>query len=140
MENTAEKKSKLKALNPIVLLAIILVIAAIATYVVPAGVYERVLDPTTEREVVNPQSFKYIVQHPVGFFEFFMSITLGMQRAAYIIFFLFLVGGAFGVIEATGAMNACLASVVKKMGGARARCHPSLYGDLRLRLGLCRQF
>ena len=117
MENTSEKKTKLKALNPIVLLAIILVIAAIATYIVPAGVYERVMDPTTQREVVNPQSFKYIAQHPVGFFEFFMSITLGMQRAAYIIFFLFLVGGAFGVIEATGAMNACLASVVKRMDG-----------------------
>ncbi|WP_279009545.1 YfcC family protein [Synergistes jonesii] len=117
MENTAEKKMKLKALNPIVLLAIILVIAAIATYVVPAGLYERVADPATQREVVNPQSFKYVAQHPIGFFEFFMSITLGMQKAAYIIFFLFLVGGAFGVIEATGAMNACLASVVKKMGG-----------------------
>ena len=59
MENTSEKKTKLKALNPIVLLAIILVIAAIATYIVPAGVYERVMDPTTQREVVNPQSFHW---------------------------------------------------------------------------------
>ena len=124
VENTAEKKMKLKALNPIVLLAIILVIAAIATYVVPAGLYERVADPATQREVVNPQSFKYVAQHPIGFFEFFMSITLGMQKAAYIIFFLFLVGGAFGVIEATGAMNACLASVLKKWGDASLSSFP----------------
>lgn len=117
MEKTEEKKHKLQALNPIVLLAIILVIAAIATYVIPAGVYERVTNAATQREVVNPESFKYVAQHPIGIFDFFMSITQGMQRAGYIIFFLFLVGGAFGVIEATGALSACLASVVRDMDG-----------------------
>ena len=50
-----KKKSKIqmKALNPMVLLAIIIIGCAIATYVVPAGQYDRILDPATEREIVD---------------------------------------------------------------------------------------
>lgn len=112
-----KKKFKLKALNPIVLLCIILCVAAIATYIVPAGTFQRVLNKATQREVVDPTTFKYVAQNPVKIFDLFMSVTQGMQRAAYIIFFLFIIGGAFAVIEKTGALSAVLSNVVKKMKG-----------------------
>ena len=41
MEETA-KKSGLKAVNPMLLLVVILLITAAASYVVPAGTYDRV--------------------------------------------------------------------------------------------------
>lgn len=112
-----KKKFQLKALNPMILLAIIILIAAIATYVVPAGTYERVYDPVADRDIVDPGSFHYIDQNPVGIFDFFMSFTLGLQRAGSVIFFLLIIGGMFAVMEATGATNAGMANVVRKMKG-----------------------
>ncbi|MEG2123897.1 MAG: C4-dicarboxylate ABC transporter permease, partial [Clostridium sp.] len=117
-EKTKEKKKiKLQALNPIVLLVIIITMAAIATYLVPAGAYDRILDPVTEREIVNPETFHYIAQQPIGLFDFFKSLTLGLQRATGIISFLLIIGGTFAVMDATGAINAGMGNVVKKMNG-----------------------
>ena len=100
-----------------VLLAIIIVLCAIATYIVPAGEYERVMDAATNREVVDPNTFHYVKQNPVGIFALFMSVTLGLQRAGYIIFFLFIIGGMFQIMEATGAIHNGMSLVVKKMAG-----------------------
>lgn len=117
-EKVKEKKGfKLQALNPMVLLVIIITIAAIATYLVPAGVYDRILDPVTEKEIVDPATFHYITQQPIGLFDFFKSVTLGLQRATGIISFLLIIGGAFAVMDATGATNAGMGNVVKKMNG-----------------------
>ena len=115
-----EKKKKniqMKALNPMVLLAIIIIVCAIATYLVPAGQYDRVLDPVTEREIVDPNTFHYVEQNPVGLFPLFKSVTLGLQRASYVIFFLFIIGGMFQIMEATGAIHNGMTLVVKKMAG-----------------------
>ena len=116
-ETVTKKKVKLKALNPIVLLVIIITLAAIATYLVPAGVYDRILDPATEREIVDPATFHYIAQQPIGLFDFFKSVTLGLQRATGIISFLLIIGGTFAIMDATGAINAGMGNVVKKMNG-----------------------
>ena len=114
-----KKKSKIqmKALNPMVLLAIIIIGCAIATYVVPAGQYDRILDPATEREIVDPNTFHYVEQNPVEIFALFKSVTLGLQRASYVIFFLFIIGGMFQIMEATGAIHNGMTLVVKKMAG-----------------------
>ena len=112
-----KKNSQMKALNPMVLLAIIIIVCAIATYLVPAGQYDRVLDPVTEREIVDPNTFHYVEQNPVGLFPLFKSVTLGLQRASYVIFFLFIIGGMFQIMEATGAIHNGMTLVVKKMAG-----------------------
>lgn len=116
-EVVKEKKIKLHALNPIVLLIIIITLAAIASYIVPAGVYDRILDPATEREIVDPATFHYIAQTPIGIFDFFKSVTLGLQRATGIISFLLLIGGTFAVMEETGAIKTGMGNLVKKMNG-----------------------
>ena len=50
------------------ILVIIVLASAIASYVVPAGLYDRVADPATGRMLVNPDTFHYIDQTPIGFF------------------------------------------------------------------------
>ena len=61
-----EKKSgfRLHALNPMVLLGIIMFLAFLASYIVPAGEYSRVLNPVLNKEVVDPATFHYIQQQP----------------------------------------------------------------------------
>lgn len=44
-----KKKLKLKAPNAMLILVIIVLASAIASYVVPAGLYDRVADPATGR-------------------------------------------------------------------------------------------
>ena len=114
MSNTLEKKRG--APNPIVIIICIILVSALASYVVPAGVFDRVVDPNSGRTVVDPSSFQYTEQNPTGFFDLFKSLTLGLQSASDIIAFLFIIGGAFG-----------------------AAAGPRLYADFQLRLRLCRQ-
>lgn len=103
--------------NPIVIIIGIILVSALASYIVPSGVFERVLDPNTDRMVVDPSSFHYTEQNPTGFFDLFKSLTRGLQSASDIIAFLFVIGGAFGVMEATGAIKSGMGTLVLKMRG-----------------------
>lgn len=115
--NPPKKKSINLALNPLIFLVCIVVVCAIASYIVPAGAFERVLNDATGRNVVVPGSFHLVDQNPTGLFSLLMSLTLGLQRAAYIIFFLFIIGGTFAILNATGAINAGMANIVRAMKG-----------------------
>lgn len=93
-----------KGINAFVLIFGVIIIATILTYIMPAGSYERTeIDGKT---VVDPTSYSSVESSPVGFMELFNSIHLGMVEGASIIFFVFIVGGAFGVLKATGALEA----------------------------------
>lgn len=117
MAEKRKKGFKLHALNPMVLLGIIMFLAFLASYIVPAGEYSRVMNPVLNKEVVDPATFHYIQQQPVSPFYLFQSLTLGLQNAAEIISFLFIIGGMFAIMDATGAINAGLSNVVEKMKG-----------------------
>jgi len=111
------KRKKHFITEPLGLLFIIVLIAAVCTYFVPAGIFDRVEDVATGRIIAVADSFHNVEQTPVKFFDVFKSIPVGMGEAGYIMFFLFIIGGAFSVMEATGAINVALSTVVKKMAG-----------------------
>lgn len=117
MKTKEKKKFKLEAPNPMLILAAIVLICAIATYIVPAGMFDRVADPNTGKMVVDPNSFHYVEQNPIGLFDLFKSFTLGLQKSSDIICFLFIIGGAFGVMDATGAIKCGMGNMVKKVSG-----------------------
>lgn len=52
-----------------VLIATLIVLAAIGTYVIPAGEFDRVTDAQTGRTLVVPGTFHRVEQTPVGFFD-----------------------------------------------------------------------
>src|SRR6478672_2472464 len=52
-------------------------------------------------------------QNPVGPFAALMALPQGMTEAASVIFLVFLVGGAFSVVESTGAFNQGVVWMVK---------------------------
>lgn len=106
-----------KALNPIVLIAAIVLLAAVMTYVIPAGEFERTLDEATGYETFLLDSFHFIQQSPLPPFALFTSLTSGMQSAAQIIFFLLIVGGTFQVVEHTKALKLGLMNLIRFMRG-----------------------
>lgn len=99
------------------ILLFIIIIATVATYVVTPGEFERATDENTGRTVVVDGTYTHVEASPVGFFDMFKAIPLGMQKGASIIFYIFLVGGAFGIIRATGAIEAGIGRAVVKLEG-----------------------
>jgi len=79
-------KWKLKVPNTYILIFSLLVIIAALTWVVPGGEYERA--EVNGREVVVPNSFKYIPSSPQGIDALFTSPIKGFVEAATIIAFI----------------------------------------------------
>ena len=104
-------------MNPLVILAIILVIAAVLTYIIPAGEFDRTPVEGQDYEKIDVDSFHYVDKKPTHPFDLFKSVTLGLQGASDIIFFLLIIGGAFQVVKATGAIDTGLSNLVAKMKG-----------------------
>lgn len=112
MTSNEERKKKIPHTYAIIMAIVILV--TIATYFVPAGSFERVEEDG--RTVVVPGSYAEVEPDPVSFFEMFQAIPQGMTAGATIIFYIFLVGGAFGIIRETGAIEGSIQKVVVKLG------------------------
>lgn len=115
MEKTKEKK-RFKVPHVYIILMGIALICILLTYIVPAGKYEMVVNEAG-RSVVDPNSFKFVEQSPLGLFDYLKTYHKGLVETAGIIFFLFIVGGSFTVVEATGAIEAVLSKITQKMAG-----------------------
>lgn len=74
-----EQVKAFKAPSPIIILVCVILFCALASYVIPAGVYERVKDVHTGKMVVDPATFHYVAQKPTGFMDFFTSINKGFK-------------------------------------------------------------
>jgi uncharacterized ion transporter superfamily protein YfcC len=112
-----KKKRKLIVPHTYAILFMIILLAAAATYLLTPGEYERKVDEATGRTIVVHDSYTPVAADPVSFFDIFKAIPTGMQDAADIVFFIFLVGGAFGIIRATGAIEAGIERAVIKLEG-----------------------
>ncbi|PAV30789.1 C4-dicarboxylate ABC transporter permease [Virgibacillus profundi] len=123
--STIESESRFKVPHVYVIIFSLIVIATIATYLVPAGEYERIIDGDG-REVVVEGTFTQIESSPVGFLGIFQSLHQGMVDGASIIFFIFIIGGAFGVFRATGALDGAINSISTKMNGKEIYLIPVL--------------
>ena len=58
-----KKKKSVKIPHTFVLLFVLVIICAIATWIIPAGTYDYVVDENTGREVVDPDSFHFVEGH-----------------------------------------------------------------------------
>lgn len=116
MEQITEKKKKFLIPHTYAIIFSIIILATLATYFLPAGQYERMEE--AGRTIVVENSYAQVEQSPVSIFEMFKAIPLGMQAGARIIFYIFLVGGAFGIIRATGAIESGVNALVQKMQGS----------------------
>lgn len=106
------KKRSIRMPDSYIILFIMLIIAAVATYLIPAGEFER--EDSGLAPTVIPGSFKNVEGDPVGFMDFFLSMQGGMMEAANIVFLVLIIGGAFAVINATGAIDAGIMTLINK--------------------------
>ncbi|MDE2678809.1 MAG: YfcC family protein [Gemmatimonadota bacterium] len=108
---------KLSVPHPLVLLSACVVLAAGASYLLPAGAYERVTDEEVGRTVVVAGTYQEVEPSPVGPFQAIVALPRGMVDAAEVIFLVFLIGGAFTVVDETGALRRGITSLVRALRG-----------------------
>jgi uncharacterized ion transporter superfamily protein YfcC len=103
--------------HPLALLVSCVLLAAALTWILPAGKYQRREDPVTGRNLVVPGTYAPVEPTPVGLVDALDAIPKGMLDAGLIIFYVFLVGGAFSVVDRTGALARLVNSMVRVLSG-----------------------
>lgn len=91
--------------HPLALLTACILLAAALTWVLPPGEFQRVEDAETGRTIVVAGTYAPVERAPVGPFAAIVAIPRGMIDAADVVFLVMLVGGAFVVIDRTGALR-----------------------------------
>ncbi|REJ73388.1 MAG: YfcC family protein [Acidobacteria bacterium] len=89
--------------------------ALVLAYVLPQGAFERVEKDGREQVVAGTYAPLEEAErvHPLSLFT---AIPRGFAAAQEIIFFVFLIGGAFAVLRATGAIDAMIGRLLEHLG------------------------
>lgn len=108
---------KLRLPHPLALLTGCVLLAAAASYMLPAGEFDRRDDPVTGRTLVVPGTYQAVESNPVSLFEAMVALPRGMADAGSVIFLVFLIGGAFTVVDETGALRRAIPSLIRVLRG-----------------------
>jgi len=129
--------ARIRVPHVFVLLTFMVLLAALATYVVPSGRYERVRKTIEgrERTLVVPGTYaplpkvvtiggallgspepSAVPARPVSALGFLSAIPRGMVEASDIIFFIFIIGGAFGILQRSGTIMATVRGLMERLG------------------------
>jgi uncharacterized ion transporter superfamily protein YfcC len=123
LENTTKKK-KFQLPSAFTILFIIIVVIAVLTWFIPAGVYK-----SDDAGNIIAGSYKVVKSNPQGIWDMLMAPIYGMlgysgsgnipstDGSISISFFILMVGGFLGVVNRTGALEAGIGSIVKRFKG-----------------------
>ncbi len=95
----------------------LILIAAAATWILPGGSYQRQKENVggTQREIVLPGTYHVEPSNP-QLSAIFLAPIRGFLRMGAIIGLIFIVGGAFNILNDTGAIAAGMHQLVKLLG------------------------
>ena len=133
-KNAKRNRKHIKMLSAFAVLFGIIAMMACLTWVIPSGKYNLVSDPNnpseTIREAGTYQEIPKIetvlndetgeistIDHRQGLWDIFMAPIKGMSDRLDVIVFVLILGGFLGVVMKTGALDAALGGLLKKMNG-----------------------
>ena len=106
---TTTKRSRFP--HPLVLIFGMIVIAQVLTVLLPSGSFER------EERRVLAGTYQLVDAPTLPWHASLTLIPKGMEKAADVIFFVFLVGGVIRVLRSTGAIDAAIGLALQRLGG-----------------------
>jgi uncharacterized ion transporter superfamily protein YfcC len=115
----ARLKKLLTIPDTLIILFGLITAAAIATWIAPAGKYNLVLDAATKRQVIDPESFKYVAQKGQGLLDVLLAVPAGFVGSGTILTMVFMCGACFYLITATGAIDAGLGAALRRLQGSQ---------------------
>jgi uncharacterized ion transporter superfamily protein YfcC len=127
-----------RTLDPVVMMIGALALAISLTWIVPSGAYQRLPDgsavPGTYHAIAKVRSAAALLPvksteraaAPASPVALFTALPAGMGRQAGLIFMIMFLGGMFGVLRASGALEAAIERMVALSGGRAAVVAPCL--------------
>ena len=94
-----------------------ILMAGVATYVLPKGEYDRIVDPATNREIVVPGSYHAVDAKPLSPFAILLGIPRGIAAGVEVIITIFIAGACFYVVEKTGALKEGILFITNRLKG-----------------------
>jgi uncharacterized ion transporter superfamily protein YfcC len=126
-----DKLKKMEMPHVFTLLTIIIFFLSMLTYIIPSGSYEReeIEVSGLTRNVVKPGTYISSEKHisakgvflgdkqegkasPVSITGFLSAIPRGLEKSADIVFFIFILGGVFGLLQKSGTIIAVMQAVM----------------------------
>ena len=104
------------------ILFLLLILVAAATWVIPAGAYQR----AGEEEAPVAGTYQTVEQQPQGPGDVILASFQGFYDAADVALFILMVGGFLGVVMKTGAIDAGVSNVIRLLGGKEILLIPVL--------------
>ncbi len=151
-EVSLNKKKRFEVPDTYVIIFVIILLAAVMTYIIPQGYYEteevtyEMNGETVTKEVVDGESFQYVLDdngeplvEGVTLFEpygevgitnyIFEGLVSGDKwgSAVGIIAFILVVGGAFGIILKTGAVENGILAMISRTKGKEVLIIPIIF-------------
>lgn len=134
------KKLQIKTPHTYALLIMIIIIAWVLTYLIPAGEYQR--EKKGGQTLVVSGTYHEVAAQHGSFLEVFRAIPQGLISGSEIVFYIFLVGGAFGIIHKTGAFENGVNKAMYALGKANYLMIPltmTVFSILDFSIGLAEE-
>ncbi len=112
-----QRKKKIKIPHTFTIIFSFIVIMAICTWLIPSGEFQR--NNVDGRSVVVPGTYQEVDSNPQGIMDIFEAPINGFVDAAEVVGFVLLVGGSFGIVNKTGAIEAGIGHTVSRMKGLK---------------------
>ncbi|MBQ9471189.1 MAG: YfcC family protein, partial [Bacteroidales bacterium] len=92
-----------------VIIFAIIVLAAVATWLVPGGEFSRQVREVNgmSQSIIEPRSYHAVERNPQTW-QVFTAIFRGMERTADIIFYILIIGGAFWLLNESHALDVAI--------------------------------
>ena len=133
VEKAKKVKKKLRSPSAFTVLFVVIALMATLTWVIPSGSYMTKPDPNNSEKTVrihgtykedskvstsvNDKGETVTTDVRQGFWDAFISPVKGMAEKLDVIVFVLILGGFLGVTMKTGALDATLGALLKKMQG-----------------------
>ena len=108
------KKKGFTMPHTFVILVVIILFAVALTWIIPSGEYARIEDPISGKKIVDATSFAYVDNVHVIPIEVPMLIIDAFSANADLITLILLSGAAINMLTATGALQALVATIVRR--------------------------
>ncbi|MCP4319287.1 MAG: YfcC family protein [Hyphomicrobiales bacterium] len=102
----------------------LIIAVATATWLVPAGQYDRTMNAVLEKDVPVPGTYHRVDRNPQGFVDVVLAPIAGFcdpetykARAIDVALFVLIIGGFLGIVTKTGAIDAGIERTMKLLKG-----------------------
>ena len=126
MKEKVKKIRERKFPHIFAILFVMMVIALIATWIVPSGAYERAALEDGTSQVVVTDSFRYTDKEYLNPFFLLKAVTQGLTGASLVAFTILIIGACWQVINATGAIAVGINSIARRLKGKEMLIFPIL--------------